>query len=315
MGDTVQRIARDGNTRFRITPWPGRLPHPGHGPRFEYTLLASGGIVQKRYVEDGIPPVSARDDPLPPPPHTEETYLRLIAVDLEDPGAIMGFIDQYGILGMRWEEAGFPVDGDYLNGWPLHSGSERLGQALNQSRAAAVTELAPPDGQSYWVDETLDEFRFGATLMRDLVACWRLLSEEIEPESWECPLWYPEQRAETYPWTDNGPEFVLSSVLGEGLRSYSPTLMLSEGDDTPSLYHPGSLWFVLCLELFNHIVDNSHYRLCHNKTCGRLFVLQEGRAAHGQHRTRGVKYCSADCARAQAQREYRRRKLLDNRRR
>src|SRR5262249_43614320 len=74
---------------------------------------------------------------------------------------------------------------------------------------------------------------------------------------------------------------------------------------------PGSsapLYEVCAFELFNHIAANEMYRPCQNETCGRLFVRQWGRAEHGQSRQEGVMYCTASCARAQAQRSFRRRK-------
>jgi hypothetical protein len=67
------------------------------------------------------------------------------------------------------------------------------------------------------------------------------------------------------------------------------------------------LYPICCIELYKHIVELADYSICRNETCGRLFVRQIGRAKFGQHRTRGVLYCSSSCARAQAQRAYRRR--------
>lgn len=62
---------------------------------------------------------------------------------------------------------------------------------------------------------------------------------------------------------------------------------------------------VVAVELVDHIAIPA--KQCANETCGRWFMLQEGRATQGQHRKVGVIYCSAKCARAQAQRAYRRR--------
>lgn len=42
--------------------------------------------------------------------------------------------------------------------------------------------------------------------------------------------------------------------------------------------------------------------LCANERCGREFVWQEGRSEQGQHRSKGVMYCSRACARAHVHR-------------
>ena len=63
----------------------------------------------------------------------------------------------------------------------------------------------------------------------------------------------------------------------------------------------------MALQFFNDVAAQTPYARCANETCGKLFVRQLGRAEHGQHRFKGVKYCSASCASAQKQREYRRR--------
>ncbi|MFD7645667.1 hypothetical protein ACFV4P_34045 [Kitasatospora sp. NPDC059795] len=66
------------------------------------------------------------------------------------------------------------------------------------------------------------------------------------------------------------------------------------------------------LQLYNHLAEGSFVRRCGNANRGRNFVRQRGRAEYGQHRTSGVKYCSRECARAQAQRELRHRRRSES---
>ncbi|MFE3591397.1 hypothetical protein ACFXOY_28285 [Streptomyces niveus] len=67
------------------------------------------------------------------------------------------------------------------------------------------------------------------------------------------------------------------------------------------------------LQLYNHLAEDATIRECANETCRRVYVRQRGRAEYGQNRTSGTKYCTRECARAQAQRQHRRRKAAARR--
>ncbi len=71
---------------------------------------------------------------------------------------------------------------------------------------------------------------------------------------------------------------------------------------------PHTLLTALTIQLFNDIAAATTYKVCANERCRRLFVHQRGPDGTRQPRTRGVIYCSARCARAQAQRAYRQRR-------
>jgi hypothetical protein len=84
--------------------------------------------------------------------------------------------------------------------------------------------------------------------------------------------------------------------VGDDDREY-----LWTGRQAPTLFQ------ALAVQLFNHVTEGATYGSCANEPCRNLFYRQRGRALYDQHRTEGVKYCSKSCARAQANRDYRRR--------
>lgn len=68
-----------------------------------------------------------------------------------------------------------------------------------------------------------------------------------------------------------------------------------------------TLYGAAILQLVNDLAANETIRTCANETCRRRYVRQLGRSLYGGHRRTGTLYCSSNCARAQYQREKRRR--------
>lgn len=314
----VETMARDDKARFRITAVPGRtIEFPPVSSLYgEHWIGAEARRTGE--TEEGFEVYPERDVQF------GEVYLELFALDLKDSEAIDSFVERYGVLGTYSLVWGSEHCNHYM-GFP--------GQPLFAEATAALAAEVGRGGRldSYWENEA--EFCFGAECLRDMTNAWRIVKGEIAESEvkWLCPCWEnseapirtaaedgelrrhfrrfaPHARAAT-------PGLVLHYGMQESLKPFSPTLVTF--DDVllawpdPDLTPYGGeipLFSILCLELFNHIVEEAAYRRCANQKCERLFVRQSGRALHGQHRTRGVKYCSASCARAQAQREYRRRR-------
>jgi hypothetical protein len=299
-------MARDNKTRFGITAWPGiPLPFPTHvetGTGIGWSLGLLGGFV----VED-------LEFAPPPKQGYGEVYLRLLTVDLDDEVSMLTFVSHWGTLGVRFTQD--PVTGERVE---RPDYSHLLGPAASRERIEAEiaedlrrsVETAQQEFDDYFVEETLDEFRFGAWLIHDLTSAWRLLRGEDPPQRWLSKRHRPGYEPNT---TDIAAEFLLTD-LSPLLAPFSPQLASVDelaggrGPRTTGPYHEGaSLLQGMGLELYNHICEQTGYKACANEACGRLFVRHEGRAKAGQYRTSGVKYCSSSCARAQAQRAYRRR--------
>ena len=225
-----------------ITAWP---TEPLTLPRYQRR--------QYRYAADQTLFVAEADDG--EGVATGETVLRLAEVPLDDPGAVLGFVNAVGTIGMS------------------------------------------EDAES----QTVAEFMLVVEAVRDAVTAWRVLQgdEHLNGEIfWHLPrlrgvpsLELPEAAAE-----------FLTVVLDTGLAAVRPRVSLAlNGSGEPPLMDL-TLYALCCCELFNHVVSGADFRVCANESCERLFLRDE------TARRRGVLYCSRTCARAQAQREFRRRK-------
>jgi hypothetical protein len=149
-------------------------------------------------------------------------------------------------------------------------------------------------------EETIAEFVLGATIIRDAVAAWRLLTDEPDGDQADWRLnrltdvTGEERRAASADY--------LNDVIASGLSSITPVLCLTSGSEERDAVLELNLHALCCLELFNHVAAANDFPRCANESCARLFVRDE------RARRRGMRYCSRTCARAQAQREFRRRK-------
>jgi len=276
-----------------------------------------------------------------------QTYLRLLEVDLASPEAILKFVNTYGILDGAWAHAsGLRELGEYekalnhkrewtaikngiaaLQGSP-HDRHVPVAYENHELRYVPTLSELRTDGFATRLDniwlripfiETLNEFRFAARCIHDVYWAWRVFNESLDPAqvSWKS---YPRAGFDTLGLASK----LLTQVLPR-LGRIGPQLSITSGPQSPGRHRawepphessvelnsapPSARLYQACaIEIYNHIIEKASYRNCANQNCKRQFVHQEGRAHHGQHRKRGVKYCSPACARSQAQREYRRRK-------
>ncbi len=286
------------------------------------------------YAPSGIPAVvgSERLVPHKRAPIHDELYLRdLRELDLHDPGAIVDFAGTYGRMGLpvgSYSKEEIPYLHALADFGPfahllLKEGV--MGVSVNELRAVALaTAVFSSERAEHWVEqgkryETLHEFELAARWIRDLTTIALHLDDlDDGPPMWES-AWLAR------PVTRMASLMHLQCGLAALLRPFSPQIEIGDEDEDefedvsdeireyyrqPTLRAP--LASAIAMQLYNHLAERATYLTCANEKCRRSFVTQHGRAQHGQHRrSGGVKYCSSQCARAQAVREHRRRKAAN----
>ncbi|MEV6584114.1 hypothetical protein AB0M92_39000 [Streptomyces sp. NPDC051582] len=244
-------------------------------------------------------------DPLAPRPKTvalpEDFYLReLMDLDPSDLETIAAWNRSYG----RFCGWGTGLDTD---NWGLEREDEvlELADREHPERRAGATHK---DLLRVYVNEAQEA-------ITTWIACRReggldaLVETEVNEEELTRLRADNAHRDDGWPQNlDQLREFVLWSKLAQLKGAMQAALQVfSVGIGSLTDRHP-TIYSVAFLQLYNHLAEDAVIRTCASETCGRDFVRQRGRAEYGQNRTSGIKYCTRECARAQAQREHRRRR-------
>jgi hypothetical protein len=284
--------------RFRPTLWPGTIvPVPPLHPFGEVTVQGDW-IVWPVVASEGQPKVHIPED----------FYLReMLELQPGDLEAVARLIGSYGALfSLDLDEldlsdyesyerdellslTGYPEDMDSLKG--AHGGIHRdlVRTFIDTLQRAAKTFLACQSAGG--LDELVEPNINDAYLSR---------IQELNahnPEPWPRSL-------------DHLRRVLIEEEIRhlEGaLRAALSNFSVGIGDleeRYPTIYSTSFL------QLYNHMAEGATARRCANETCDSVFVRQRGRAEYQQYRTHGIKYCSRGCAKAQAQRELRRRRRV-----
>ncbi len=273
------------HTTFRptLTVWPAEPP-----------TLPPVVVQQLRRTPDDPHGRFTSWDPHPQPSPTvalpEDFCLReCLATDPNDLDVVFGFITQWGRLSPLEAHLREPLDSlpASLDRLIPHLASPDLRQEL--------TSVARTDGGP---DQTAHTLVVEAHYLRVLRALTRHV---IHAATGQPPA---------LAWTSQGfraddPEpwgtFVVT--MNAALKPFSVHVAYPGADtllDAPSTYE------IAALQLAGHIAEDRQVRKCANERCTRLFTRQRGRAKYDNtnHAT-GVLYCSAQCAKAQAERNRR----------
>jgi hypothetical protein len=286
--------------RFRTTLWPGTaLPQPPLRP-FDDVVVDGDWVVwpaQRRRREQELPP---------------DFYLRELAeLDPGDLEAVAELTRTYG-MPFAWDLSDLHLPWD---DGPMFERIKKIPLELDDS-------LGGDGMQSLRSGYHRDHIRIHVELAKSAIATWVALQSDggleelVSPEVTETALErFHEGNAGQSEWPASlkDLEELLIEIQIEDLKGAlnSALKIYSVGFGDPEA-KASTIYSVSFLQMYNHMVERAALRRCANETCQRRFVRQRGRAKFDQHRMEGVLYCSRECARAQAQRELRRRRKKVN---
>jgi len=104
----------------------------------------------------------------------------------------------------------------------------------------------------------------------------------------------------------------MASLLNTAIASFGQFIERHVPVGTPERPHPQvSLYQAVCMAVYADLTSPKlAYTRCGNETCNTLFIHRRVGSGDNRGWTTGQKYCTPECARMQAQRQYRRRVQL-----
>lgn len=268
--------------QVRITRWPTAPLDPP--PVAQWHFERDPAEELWRWHFDG-----RRATPLP-----DELVLRgLQSLNLDDEQAVVEFTNAYGgELGRQPPHLHQFGDGDLplfdgfederwdRRGWDVWPVVPTIARLLRAARAAANHWEAYQNGddpwEAWWAEGFNHRMNAGS------------------PASW-ATAWMSFERVLTVGLSPLAPHVHVALPVARG------------GAPVVEPWRAVGLFTGLVAQVFNVVAEGERIRRCQNATCEQKFARQHGRARKGVSRTTGVLYCSHSCAKAQAQREYRRR--------
>lgn len=244
----------------------------------------------------------------------DEFYLReMLRWNLTHDESITTFVSHFGFL--FWQPGLETPPIERLGHWAWNAlRSSGRAESFYIPNRQQVHEFGAQD----WF-ELFDEIRLGLIWLSDLARMWLAYSFTGEFIN-AAPSWESEWLGIACPTSEEEAREAFASGLSAALRPVSFHIALEPSrpvtPETRATLDFGfpSVYSIIAIQLYNHVVERPQFRVCENKTCGpppQVFVRQvRGGRAKGSDKgwsphTKGVKYCSRRCAQAQARRQWR----------